>query len=191
MDELRNLYSKFSDNELLIMVYFESLDYTQPAIEMAKTILVERGLESPSEELLKQANDYRIQLKENLEDRADIFKDKKLEKAIKKRDYYFIGKWVFGFIIACGIYSGLVSDGSKWNDFARGELSYMGLSFMETTFWIAILGIFPIIFFIIYSLKLSPEQRKERGLSLFVPKYILFIYGISLLIFIAFLKLVV
>ncbi|MFQ3579199.1 MAG: hypothetical protein SNJ71_03540 [Bacteroidales bacterium] len=180
MNELIDSYSKLSDNELLIMVYFESSNYQEEAIKVAKSILKERGLSQPTSEILQQAKNYQIRTKESLENIMDTFDERKLKQAIRKKDYYFIGKWLFWIIIGSGIYSGVL--GSKGN-----IVSVL----LEVIFTIAVFGIIPVIFFFIYSLKLSPEQRKERGLCLFMPKYIFFMYAISLLIFVAFVILVV
>ena len=189
MDELKEQYSKLSDNELLVMVYFESSDYTEEAIKIAKSVLSERGLGQPSHGILQQAKNYQIEIKGQKESGRDIFKEKKLKQAIKKRDYYFIGKWLFWFIAVYGVYSGLgVGSGKgKWIELVPfvETIKSEWLFIIEVILNISILGIFPVIFFIIYSLKLSPEQRKERGLSLFMPKYIFFIYVVSLFLFVA------
>lgn len=196
MNEPEEKYSKLSDNELLIMVYFENSDYTEEAIEIARSILDERGLSNPSSEILQQAKNYQSQIKEAQKDKfagkiqsRDIFRFGKLKQAFKEKDYCFIGKWLFWFIVGYGLYSGLgIGSGKgKWIElipFAE-TIKSEWLFVLEVIFNIFILGIFPVIFFIIYSLKLSPKQRKERGLSLFMPKYIFFIYGISLFLFVA------
>lgn len=44
MNELEERYSKLNDNDLLIMVHFESSNYTEEAIKCAKLILNKRGL---------------------------------------------------------------------------------------------------------------------------------------------------
>ncbi len=194
MDELEETYSKLTDNELLIMVYFESSDYNEEAIKIAKSILDKRGLGQPSDEILQQAKNYHSQLKESQKDQfaekiqsRDVFRFGKLKQAFKEKNYYFIGKLSFWFVIGYGLYSGLSigSGRGKWIElipFAE-TIKSEWLFILEVVFNIAILGIFPIIFFIIYSLKLSQEQRKERRLSLLMPKYIFFIYGISLFLF--------
>ena len=181
MNKLKQQYSKLSDNELLIMVYFESSDYTSEAIEVAKLILNERGLSHPSSKILQQVKNSQIQTKELRERDEDIFGDKKLKQVIKKRDYYFISKWLFLCTIGYGIYSALF--GIKEVALKRPLWPAWMLFLIEIVFTIVIFGIIPVIFFCIYSLKLSPKQRKEKGLTLLMPKYVLFIYGISLLLF--------
>lgn len=183
MNELKDQYSKLSDNELLVMVYFESSDYTEEAIEIAKSILDERRLSQPSSEILQQAKNYRIQIKELQKNDRDIFGEKKLKQSIKKRDYYFVGKWLFWCTIGYGIYSAVF--GIKEMVVKRPLWPIWILFVLEIIFAIAIFGIIPVIFFCIYNLKLSPEQRKERGLFLLMPKYVLFIYVISLFLFVA------
>jgi len=195
MNEPEEKYSKLSNNELLIMVYFENSDYTEEAIEIARSILDERGLSDPSSEILQQAKNYQSQIKEAQKNKfagkiqsRDIFRFGKLKQAFKEKDYCFIGKWLFWFIVGYGLYSGLgIGSGKgKWIElipFAE-TIKSEWLFMLEVIFNIFILGIFPVIFFIMYSLKLSPKQRKERGLSLLMPKYIFFIYGISLFLFV-------
>lgn len=196
MSELEERYSKLNDNELLIMVHFESSNYTEKAIKCAKSILNKRGLSQPSNEILQQAKNYQSQIKEAQKDKfaeeiqsRDIFRFGKLKQAFKKKNYCLISKWLFWFIVGCGLYSGLgIGSGKgKWIELIPfvEEIKSEWLFVLEVIFNIAIFGIFPVTFFIVYSLKLSPEQRKERGLSLFMPKYIFFIYGISLFLFVA------
>jgi hypothetical protein len=180
MNELEEKYSKLNDNELLFMVYFESSDYTEEAIKIAKSILDERGLSNPSNEILQQAKNYETQIRESLKNDRDIFGEKKLKQAIKKRDYYFVGKYLFWFTIGYGIYSALF--GIKEMVVKRPLWPTWVLFLIEIVFTIAIFGIIPIVFFIVYSLRLSSKQRKGRGLFLFMPKYVLFVYGISLLL---------
>ena len=185
MNELKERYSKLSDNELLIIVYFESSDYRQEAIEIAESILDERGLSQPSDEILERAKNYQMQIKDSVEGDYDVLGDnlaggRRLTQAVKKKDYLFIGKWLFWGIIGYGIFSDLYITQGR----VLERLGWMGFV-LEIISTIAIFGIIPVIFFSIYSLKLSPRQRKERGLTLFMPKYVFFIYGISLLIFVS------
>jgi hypothetical protein len=187
MNELKEQYSKFSDEELLVIVYFEGSNYRQEAIEIAKSILDERGLSQPSDEILQRAKNYQMQIKDSVESDYDVLGDnivagRRLTQAVKKKDYLFIGKWLFWAIIAYGIFTELY----KRTGIATVERSRLPgwiLSILEIIFTIAIFGIVPVIFFFIYSLKLSPKQRREKGLTLFMPKYVFFVYGVSLLIF--------
>jgi len=190
MNELRAQYSKLSDNELLIIVYFESSDYTEEAIKIAKSILDERGLSQPSEEILREAKKYKKTPASDYDVFGDsIFKKGKLKQAVKKRDYLFIGKWLFWFVIFYGVISvyrmGPPALSSNKILAQQTWLPILIIYFLEIAFTIAIFGIIPILFFLIYSLRLSPEQRKEKGLTLFMPKYVFFTYGVSLLIFIS------
>lgn len=184
MNELRGRYSKLSDNELLIMVYSESSDYTNEAIDVAKSILDDRGLSQPSDKVLEQAKNYQTQIKKSEESIGDIFGEKKLKQAFKKRDYFFIGKWLFWFTISSGIYSALIGV----EELASKRPLWAGwiLFLLEIAFTIAIFGVIPVIFFFIYSLKLPQSERKEKGLTLFMPKYVLILYGISLFLFVVF-----
>lgn len=145
---------------------------------------------------MQQAKNYQSQIKETQKDKfaeelqsRDIFRFGKLKQAFKKKNYCFIGKWIFWFIVSYGLSSGLgIGSGKeKWIELIPfvETIKSEWLFVLEVIFDIAIFGIFPLVLFIVYSLKLSPEQRKERGLSLFMPKYIFFIYGISLFLFVA------
>ena len=106
----------------------------------------------------------------------------------KKRNFSYVGKWLFGFIVGYGFYSALgISNGKgKWIHLIRSAegIREEWLFILEVIFNIAIYGIIPVIFFIIYSLTLSTGQREKLGLSLLIPKYILIPYGISLFLFI-------
>lgn len=185
MNELKERYSKLSDEELLVIVYFESSNYRQEAIEIAKSILDERELSQPSDEILQRAKNYQMQIQDSVESDYDVLGDnivagRRLTQAVKKKDYLFIGKWLFWGIIGYGIFSNLYITQGR----VLERLGWMKFVF-EIIFTIAIFGIIPVIFFFIYSLKLSPRQRKERRLTLFMPKYVIFIYGVSLLIFVS------
>ena len=186
MNNLKEKYSNMTDDELIKIVYVDTSDYTAKGIQTAKNILENRGITQPSPEVLEEAKNASKQQKETLDayNRFDIFQSKKISKAIKKKDYFYIGTYIFWFIIGYGLYSGLgIGHGKgKWIELIPfvETIKPEWLLILEVVFNIAILGIFPVIFFIIYSLKLSPGQRKERRLSLLMPKYIFFIYGISL-----------
>jgi hypothetical protein len=189
MNNLKEKYSNMTDDELIKIVYVDTSDYTVKGIQTAKNILEYRGITQPSPEVLEEAKNASKQQKETLDvyNRFDIFQSKKISKAIKKKDYFYIGTYIFWFIIGYGLYSGLgIGHGKgKWIELIPfvETIKPEWLLILEVVFNIAILGIFPVIFFIIYSLRLSPEQRKERRLSLLMPKYIFFIYGISLFLF--------
>ena len=190
INELRERYSKLSDRELLMMVYFKSSDYTNEAIEYASSVLSERGLSHPPDEILQQAKDYYDHKKESAMNYEDVFKEKKLKKAIKKRDYFFIGKWLFWFFVIQGFYTAFRGGVEKgWVAllpiYEVELISEKWLFVMGVAFNFAIFGIIPVAFFLIHSFKLSSEQRKEKGLSLFMPKYVLFIYCIALFLFVA------
>jgi len=192
MNNLKEKYSNMTDDELIKIVYVDTSDYTVKGIQTAKNILEYRGITQPSPEVLEEAKNASKQQKETLDvyNRFDIFQSKKISKAIKKKDYFYIGKYIFWFVISYGIFSGLTIGNSmrKWIELIPylETIKSEWLFILEIVFNIAIFGIFPVIFFIIYSLKLSSSQRKERGLSLFMPKYIFFIYGISLFLFLVF-----
>ncbi|MCG2791127.1 MAG: hypothetical protein ABIK21_05265 [bacterium] len=187
MSNLKEKYLNMTDDELIKIVYVDTSDYTAEGIQTAKNILEDRGITQPSPEVLENAKNASKQQKESLDGYLDIFQSKKISKAIKKKDYFYIGTYIFWLIIGYGIFSGLsIGTGmGKWIElipFAE-TIKSEWLFILEVVFNIAILGIFPVIFFIIYSLRLSPEQRKERRLFLLMPKYIFFIYGISLFLF--------
>lgn len=195
MNGLKERYSELSNNELLVMVYFESSDCAEEAIKIAKSVLDERGLNNPSREILQQAKNYQSQIKDAEKDKftekvqsGNIYRFGKLKQAFKEKDYCFIGKWIFWFIVGYGFYSGLgIGSGKgKWVELIPfvETIKSEWLFVLEVIFNISIFGILPVVFFIIYSLKLLPEQRKERGLSLFMPKHVFFIYAISLLLFV-------
>lgn len=191
MNELKERYSKLSDEELLVIVYFESSDYKEEAIEIAKSILDERGLSQPSEEILQEAKKYKETPARNYDVFGDsIFKKGKLKQAVKKRDYLLIGKWLFWLVIIYGPLSiyrmGPPALSSNKMLVQQIWLPIWIIYLLEIVSTIAIFGVIPVIFFFIYGLKLSPKQRKEKGLTLFMPKYVFFIYVVSLLIFVAF-----
>ncbi len=174
MNELRQRYLQLNDYELLSIVFFDHSEYTEEALNIAKVVLAEKGLDKPSEELLQKVKEYR----ETPADEFDDFgkglpKQKEIRDAIKKKDYLFIGKWLFWLVVAQALYS-------QFNQV--GEINIGSLA-LEIIFNIALFGIIPVIFFFVYSMRLSKEQRKEKKLSLFMPKYVLFMYVISLLIF--------
>lgn len=190
MNELKKRYSELNDYELINIVYFKSSEYTEEAIKVAKSVLDERGLSQPSEEILQEAKKY----KETPASDYDVFGDSlfekgKLKQAVKKRNYLFIGKWLFWLVIFYGVISvyrmgppalssNKILDQQTW-------LPILIIYFLEVAFTISIFGIIPVLFFLIYSLRLSPEQRKQKVLSLFMPKYVFFTYVVSLLIFVA------
>ena len=173
-----------------MMVYFESSDYTNEAIEFARSVLSERGLSHPPEEILQQAKDFYDHKQESKINDEGFYKEKKLKKAIIKRDYFFIGKWLFWFFIIQSFYTAVRGGVEKgWVEllpiYEVELISEKWLFVMGVAFNFAILGIIPVAFFLIHSLKLSSEQRKEQGLSLFMPKYVLFVYCIALFLFVA------
>jgi len=190
MSNFKEKYLNMTDDELIKIAYVDTLDYTAEGIRTAKDILKSRGITQPSSEVIENAKTISKQQKESIEGYLDIFQSKKISKAIKKKDYFYIGKYIFWFVISYGIFSGLTIGNSmrKWIELIPylETIKSEWLFILEIVFNIAIFGIFPVIFFIIYSLKLSSSQRKERGLSLFMPKYIFFIYGISLFLFLVF-----
>ena len=190
MSNFKEKYLNMTDDELIKIAYVDTLDYTAEGIRTAKDILKSRGITQPSSEVIENAKTISKQQKESIEGYLDIFQSKKISKAIKKKDYFYIGKYIFWFVISYGIFSGLtIGNGMrKWIEIIPyvETIKSEWLFILEIVFNIAIFGIFPVIFFIIYSLKLSSSQRKERGLSLFMPKYIFFIYGISLFLFLVF-----
>ena len=187
MSDLRSLYSQLSDNELLSMTHFGSSDYTEEAIEVAKSILAERGLSNPSNDILQQVKAERHNESEKAIRSKDMFRVRKLKQAIKDHDYCYLAKYFFWFIVFYGCYSGFEANtgstkGKMVSLFGplKPEYSFLGQLICS----IAVFGILPVIYFIAHSSKLSRGKRKEHGLSLFMPKYILIVYGISLLLLI-------
>jgi len=55
MNDLKKQFSEFDDYMLLRIVYFDSSEYSEDAIRIAKSVLSERRLSRPSEELLQKA----------------------------------------------------------------------------------------------------------------------------------------
>jgi len=191
MNELKKRYSELNDYELINIVYFESSEYREEAIKVAKSVLEERGLSQPTDEILQRAKEYRKAPTSDFDE--DLFGEKvfergKLKGAVKRRDYLFIGKWLFWFVVGYGLFSayGIVPPYLKpgENIAERTGFSVFSAFLLEISFSIAIFGLIPVIFFGIYSLTLASEQRKEKGLNLFMPWYVFIIYGISVLIFI-------
>jgi len=189
MNDLKQKYSELNDNALLNIVYFESSEYTEEAIQVAKSELAERGLSQPSEETLQKAKEYIETPAKDFDGLRDGIKKGALKEAVKKRDYFFIGEWLFGMVIFYALYSvfqmGMKNLGSSSVIDSPTWLPTWMLFPLEFIFNIAIFGLIPVIFFCIYSLRLSKKQRKEKKLVLFMPKYVFFVYGISLLIFLS------
>ncbi len=189
MEELKEKYSEFNDYELINIVYFESSEYREEAIKVAKSVLEERGLSQPTDEILQRAKEYRKAPASDFDEDLlgkDVFKKGSLKRAVKKRDYFFIGKWLFWVVIANGFYTAFRINSSFEISSQRSGLPIWILQIFEIISTIAIFGLIPVIFFVVYSLRLSKEQRAEKRLTLLMPMYVLIIYGISLLIFIAF-----
>jgi hypothetical protein len=189
MNELKKRYSELNDYELINIVYFESSEYREEAIKVAKSVLEERGLTQPTDEILQRAKEYRKAPASDFDEDflgKDVFKKGSLKRAVKKRDYFFIGKWLFWVVIANGFYTAFRINSSFEISSQRTGLPIWILQIFEIISTIAIFGLIPVIFFVVYSLRLSKEQRAEKRLTLLMPMYVLIIYGISLLIFIAF-----
>ncbi|MBN1384163.1 MAG: trypsin-like peptidase domain-containing protein [Elusimicrobia bacterium] len=87
MNELKEKYSKLTDDELLTIVYVESSDYTEEAIKVAKIILDERGIGYPSEETISQT-------------KKTYQESKKIEENLKYKD---VGGWLLFFCISLTI----------------------------------------------------------------------------------------
>jgi hypothetical protein len=191
--DLKSQYSQLSDSELLSMTYLESSDYTEEAIKVAKSILDERGLSNPSNEILQQTENYQPQIEDEEKDECakaikskDMFRFRKFMQALKEDDYGYVAKFSFWFVLCYSCYSGLTVGNGKGKFVSLfGPLKSEYLLVIEVICSIAVFGIFPVIYFIIHSMKLSPDQRKQQGLSLLMPKYIFIIYGISLFLLIA------
>jgi hypothetical protein len=182
MNDLKKRYSELNDYELLNIVYFESDDYRKEAVDIAKSILLERGLGNPSEETLVKAKKHRVTPVSAFDDfKENIYGNKKLSKAVKKKDYLFIGKWLFWIVFIFAIFDAM----RGYSNIERDWLPPFFLFFMEIFLTLAIFGIIPITFFIFYSLNLSKEQRRKKKLSLLMPKYVFFLYGFSLFLFFA------
>jgi len=181
MNELKKRYSELNDYELINRVYFESSVYTEEAIKVAKSVLEERGLSQPTDEILQKAKEYRDAPASNFDVLGDnLFEKGKLKQAVKKRDYLFIGKWLFWAVLLSGIISAI----EGWNRVQHEWLPPWMLFLLEIIFSVAMFGIIPVIFFIIYSLKLTKEERTEKGLTFLMPKHVFFFYGFSLIVFI-------
>lgn len=189
MKVLKEKYSELNDYELINIVYFESSEYTEEAIKIAKSVLEERGLSQPTDEILQRAKEYRKAPASDFDE--DLFGEKvfergKLKGAFKRRDYLFIGKWLFWLVVGYGLFSAynigppyLITGESIAE---RTGFSVFLIFLLEISFSIAIFGLIPVIFFCAYSLRLSKEKRKEKGLTLLMPIYVFIIYGISVLI---------
>ena len=187
MNELKKRYSELNDYELINIVYFESSEYTEEAIKVAKSALSERGLSQPTDEILQRAKEYRKAPASDFDEDllgGNVFERGKLKRAVKKRDYFFIGKWLFWLVITYAFISALTINPSFEISSQRTELPIWIIHIIEIIFSIAIFGLIPVIFFSVYSLRLSKDQRKEKGVTLLMPIYVFIIYGISLLIFI-------
>jgi len=188
MDELKERYSKLTNEELLNIVNVHNSDYTAEAKKIAREILSIRGLNEHSVEMKEKHPPN--QKEENIvtQKSIDIFKFEKLKESWKGKKWNYIGQWLFWYIVLYGVFSGLsVGSGKKkfvhllyyWSDITTGWLFVL-----EVAFNIAIFGMFPVIFLIILSAKLSSQQRKEQKLSFFMPKYIFFTYTISIILFV-------
>ena len=105
---LKEKYSELNDYELINIVYFESSEYKEEAIKIAKSVLEERGLSQPTDEILQRAKEYRKAPASDFDE--DLFGEKvfergKLKGAFKRRDYLFIGKWLFWLVVGYGLFS--------------------------------------------------------------------------------------
>lgn len=181
MNELKKRYSELNDYELINIVYFESSEYTEEAIKVAKSVLEERGLSQPTDEILKKAKEYRDNPADDFDVLGEnVFERGKLKKAVKKRDYLFVGKWLFWIVLLMGIFDAI----RGWDSVRREWLPPWMLFLLEIFFTVAIFGIIPVIFFVIYSLKLTKEERRKKGLNFLMPRYVFFFYGFSLIVFI-------
>lgn len=182
MDELKERYSAFNDFELLNIVYFEHEDYEPTAIEAAKSILKERGLEHPSEEIMLKTKEYRESSPSNYDGFGEnLFERGKLKKAFLLKDYLFVGKWLFWAILLGGIVNAIRGYDSITHDWLPTWVLFL----IDVIFTVALFGIIPVVFFVIYSLKLTKEQRRKKNLVLLMPTYVFILYGISLIAFIA------
>ena len=188
MDELLEQYAELNDYELLLIAYLDSEEYTEKAIKTAKSVLKARGLEEPSEEILKKTKEYKeTPASEFMTIGSGIHETYKLKRAIKRRDYFFIGKWLIWLAVGFGIYSIFRMNLDNVQSITqRTGFPIWAIYLLEFCFNIAILGLVPFFFFIVYSLRLSKEKRMERKLTFLMPIYYLIIYGISLFILIFF-----
>lgn len=111
----------------------------------------------------------------------------KLKAAIQKKDYYLLGKYSFVFVVLYSV----------WHVFfgSHGFVELIPDIDNFKTEWvpifaiildIAVWGIIPILFFLKHGLSLSKQERKEKKLVLFLPRYILLIYSFCLLVFVLF-----
>jgi hypothetical protein len=92
-----------------------------------------------------------------------------------------LAKKVFLFIVLYGCYQAVqAGDGyteGKLVSSLFGSLKPGYAFLLELASDIAILGILPVLYYIIHSWKLSRDERRRQGLSLFMPKYVFIIYG--------------
>lgn len=193
MNDLKQKYSDLDDFELLRIVYFEYADYTEEAIQLAKSILIDRGLNQPSEEMIQKVKEYietPVSEFDFLDDKKEenIFKKGNFRDAVKKKDYYLFGKLLFWLVVVYAFTSVFLHEMNYLSPEKKlpenyGILEWFINNLIEIVFTITIFGLIPIIFLIFHSLKLSKKQRKEKRLVLFLPSYILIIYGISIIIF--------
>jgi len=111
-------------------------------------------------------------------------KEERLQRGrkVKKRSLT-VAKYLFWLVLFYGCYTGLQASAGR----TSGKMVALfgplkpGYSFlMQLICSITVFGIFPVIYFIVYSSKLSSNERRSQGLSLFMPKHILIIYVISL-----------
>lgn len=92
LEELRKKYEGMTDEELINIAYIQSFDYTDEAVELAKKLLRERQIKKPSDEIIKELkNKILNDRKEKEEFKGDVLYTKRLDKAIKRKDYYFLG----------------------------------------------------------------------------------------------------
>ena len=70
MNDLKKQFSEFDDFMLLRIVYFDSSEYSEDAIRIAKEVLSERRLSRPSEELLQKVKLLEVSGFDRLKDEA-------------------------------------------------------------------------------------------------------------------------
>lgn len=166
---LKKVYSEMSDEELLEMLSIDRKEYEKEIYILLLEEAGRREFGKNENEILQKARTYKDRIEKIREKRKDVFGTHKLKQAFKKKDYYSIGKLLFSIVIFYSFLSGITTGSSS-------------LMLLEIIFTIAIFGIIPVIFFLVYSFKLSSTERKKRNLSLFMPKYVFFTYLISLFI---------
>ena len=182
MINFKTTFRNLSNAELVNIVVTNPQDYTMEAIEVAKEILLSRGIAQPSNEVIEEAKTIELKKQEYIESNSDKFV-KKLKIAIKTRNLYPLASFMFNSIIVFSLFSSLMSmlaNKDKYN--ILGIIIYYILAILEN---IAILGIIPIVLFL---LNRNIEKKQNHIFKIPASIFALYCFSLTILLFIIVIK---